>query len=76
MVFLDPITRLRLERGTERLHPLGKRVLAEFLAEGVRDGDDVGRLIARFQRYEPCSLELIRSLDGNRFVPSLRAVPR
>jgi hypothetical protein len=75
VVFLDRHDRFRIERGTQHLHPLGGRVLAEFLAEGVCEGDDVRRLIARFQRYEPCSLGLIRALDGDRFVPSLRAVP-
>ena len=76
MVFLALLDRLRVERGSEHLHRLGARVIAEFLAEGVREGDDVGRLITRLERYGPCSLGLIRALDGDRFVPSPRAVPR
>jgi len=41
MYFLDPLDRLRIERGARHLHRLGKRAIGEFLAEGIREGNDI-----------------------------------
>ena len=43
MVFLDPFTRRRLQRGVEHLHQLGPRATAEFLTEVA---DHIGGLPA------------------------------
>jgi hypothetical protein len=76
MYFLDPPSWFRVERGAHHLVLLGARGLAEFLAEGVREGDDLTILLARLQRYERCDPALLRALGGNQFPPRLQLVPR
>jgi hypothetical protein len=78
MVHLDPLSRLRLQRGAEHLHALGPRATAELLAEvGDRIGGMpciLGLLGEYQQRLAP---EMLRAAGGHRF-PSrpLRVVPR
>jgi hypothetical protein len=59
-----------------RLHALGPRVLAEFLAELGADSyrmTDIERRLERYARLDP---GIVRGLGGNRFPPrpSLRVV--
>jgi hypothetical protein len=76
MVFLDPLVRFRIERGSEHLHRLGARAVAEFLAEGIGEGDDTSSLLNRLQRYQQLDPALLRAVGGDRFPRRLRAVPR
>lgn len=63
MVHLDPLARLRLQRDVERLHSLGPRATAEFLAE-------VGRRIGGM----PCILGLLCEYQQQLSPSTLRAV--
>jgi hypothetical protein len=76
MVFLDPHDRFRIERGSEHLHRLGARAVAEFLAEGIADDDDTLSLLDRLQRYQQLDLALLRAVGGDQFAPRLTVVPR
>lgn len=76
MHFIDPHVRFRIERLVRHLVTLGERTTFEFLIEGVRDADDLSRLIDRLRQYERCSPELLRVLGGHRFPPRLSMVPR
>lgn len=78
MVFLDPLDRLRLQRGVEHLCRLGPRAVAEFLAEtsGQIGGLPciLGLLVEYERRLTPTRL---RAVGGDRFSRrSLRVVPR
>jgi hypothetical protein len=78
MVHLDPLARLRLQRGVEHLHALGPRATAELLAEvGQRIGGMpciIGLLAEFEQRLTPAMLQLT---GGDRFQRRpLRVVPR
>jgi hypothetical protein len=78
MIHLDPLDRLRLQRGAEHLHALGARAQAEFLVEiGTRIGGlpcILGLLGEYQQRLSP---QLLRAVGGHRFPPRpLRVVPR
>jgi hypothetical protein len=78
MVHLDPIIRLRLQRGAEHLHQLGARAQAEFLVEiGARIGGMpaiMGLLGEYQQRLSP---QMLRAIGGHRFAARpLRVVPR
>lgn len=75
MHFLDPHDRLCIERGSQHLHQLGPRAVAEFLAEGVSEGNDLTSLLDRLQRYQGCNPLLLRAIGGDRFPRWLRAVP-
>jgi hypothetical protein len=78
MIYLDPLVRLRLQRGVEHLHLLGPRATAELLTEvGHRIGGMpciLGLLGEYQQRLTP---GMLRATGGHRF-PSrpLRAVSR
>jgi hypothetical protein len=77
MVYLNPITRLRLQCDVEHLHALGPRATAELLAEvGHRIGGMpcILSLLGEYrQRLTP---EMIRHADADRFPPPpLHAVP-
>jgi hypothetical protein len=72
MYFLDPRDRFRIERSAQHLYSLGARSVAEFLAEGVGEGDDLTRLINRLQRYQHLTSAVIRTAGGDRFSPRLR----
>lgn len=77
MIYLDPLSRLRLQRGAEHLHRLGARPTAEFLAEvGHRIGG-MPAIFALLGEYEErLSPRLLRSAGGDRFPPRpLRLVP-
>ena len=73
---LDPLTRIRLQRGAERLHNLGPRAVAEALCEIA---DKIGgmpavlEVLAEFERGSP---EILASVGGDRFPPLLQTVPR
>jgi hypothetical protein len=75
MVFLNSLDRLRVERGAENLWRCDVRVLGEFFAEGIHEGDNLPRLLARFQRYGLADPEVVRDLGGNGFPPRLHLVP-
>jgi hypothetical protein len=75
MVFLDPLDRLRIERGSEHLHRLGARAIGEFLAEGIVDGDDTSSLLDRLQRYQQLDPALLRATGGDRLLPRVWLVP-
>lgn len=76
MVFLAPLDRLRIERGSAHLHQLGVRAIAEFLAEGIAEGDDTLSLFDRLQRYQHLDPAILRAVGGDKFPRRLRAVPR
>jgi hypothetical protein len=76
MYFINPHYRYRIERGARHLHQLGERAIGDFLAEGVHEGDDLSRLIARLGRYQECDPAVLRAIGGDRFSPRLTAVPR
>jgi hypothetical protein len=77
MVFLDPYDRFRIERGSEHLDLLGARAVAEFLAEGIADGDDITSLLDRLERYQQYGPALLRAVGGGRFPRRpLHPVPR
>jgi hypothetical protein len=78
MIHLDPLDRLRLQRGAEHLHSLGARATAELLAEvGHRIGGMpciLGLLCEYQQRLSP---QMLRAVGGDRFpIRPLRVVPR
>jgi hypothetical protein len=76
VIHLDPLDRLRLERGARHLHTLGPRVTAELLAEiGARTGGmpAIMRLLGEYKRFSP---QLLRAVGANRFPPRpLRELP-
>ena len=67
MIHLNPLARLRLQRGAEHLHALGARPVAEFLAEiGSRIGGmpAIFALLVEFEtRLAP---QMIRLASGER----------
>jgi hypothetical protein len=78
MAHLDPLDRLRLQRGAEHLHALGARAQAEFLVEiGARIGGlpcILGLLGEYQQRLNP---QLLRSVGGHHFpARPMLVVPR
>jgi hypothetical protein len=78
MIHLDPLDRLRLQRGAEYLHACGPRTQAEFLAEvGQRIGG-MPAIFTQLREYETrLSPQLLRAVGGHRFPPRpLRVVPR
>jgi hypothetical protein len=77
MIHLQPVDRMRLERGAEHLHALGARAQAEFLAElAARIGGLPATLglLAEYQaRLSPAT---VRAAGGDRFPARvLRRVP-
>jgi hypothetical protein len=76
MIFLDPLTRLRLQRNAEHLHTLGPRATAEFIAEL---SDRIGGLPAALGLLEEyrtrLSPSLLRQVGGNRFPAHIQQVP-
>ena len=78
MIHLDPLARLRLQRGVEHLHTLGPRATAELLAEvGHRIGGMpciLGLLCEYQQRFSP---KMLHAVGADRFpARPMRAVPR
>ena len=76
MVFLDSISRIRLQRGVERLHALGPRATAELLAEvGLRIGG-MPAIFTVLTEYERLTPQALRAAGGDRFPRQpLRVVP-
>jgi hypothetical protein len=77
MIHLDPLVRLRLQRGVEHLHSLGPRATAELLAEVghcIGGMPAIMRLLGEYeQRLSP---QMLRAVGGHRFPPRpLRLVP-
>ena len=77
MIYLDPLARLRLQRGAEHLCRLGPRATAEFLAEVAGRIGGAPCILDRLAEYEQrLSPTLLRSVGGDRFPPrALHAVP-
>jgi hypothetical protein len=78
MVRLDPLDRLRLQRGAEYLHLLGPRATAELLAEvGHRIGG-IPYILGLLGEYqERLTPQMLHATGGDRFPRrSLRAVSR
>lgn len=74
---MDPFATVRLQRGTEHLHRLGPRVIAEFLLELAGKIGGLPAATALLVEYERLSPRLIRATGGDRFPPRpLRSVPR
>jgi hypothetical protein len=78
MIHLDPLSRLRLQRGVEHLHLLGPRATAEMLAEvGHRIGDMPCILSLLGEYQQRLSPQMLRAAGGDCFpTRPLRAVPR
>lgn len=78
MVFLDPVSRLRLQRGAEHLHACGPRVVAEFLADLDHRIGGMPATIGLLAEYQArVSPALLRAVGGDRFPPRpLWVVPR
>jgi hypothetical protein len=78
MIHLDPLARLRLQRGAEHLHALGSRATAEFLIEvGSRIGGMPTVFTLLVEDEQHLTPQMIRLADGDRFPRQpLRAVPR
>lgn len=77
MVFLDPFTRRRLQRGVEHLHQLGPRATAEFLTEVADHIGGLPAIIGTLLEYERrLTPEKLRSTGGDRFPrPPISVVP-
>ena len=76
MVHLDPLVRLRLQRGAEHLHLLGPRALAEALAEIDHCIGGMPAILLVLGKYERFSPSLLRVVGGDRFPKRpLRVVP-
>jgi hypothetical protein len=71
---MDPFMAVRLQRGTEHLHRLGPRVIAEFLLELAERIGGLPAATALLVEYERLSPRLIRA-TGLQPQP-LRSVPR
>jgi hypothetical protein len=64
MIWLDPIVRLRLQRGVEHLHDLGPRATAEFLAEVADQIGGMPAIIGMLAEYEQMSPAALRAVGG------------
>jgi hypothetical protein len=78
VIFLDPLDRLRLQRGSEHLHLLGPRATAEFLTEIDRRIGGMPCILGILGEYQQrLSPQMLRALGGDRFpARPLRVVPR
>lgn len=75
---MNPLDRMRLERGAMHLHRCGPRATAEFLADVADHIGGMPCILARLAEYETrLSPEMLRAVGGDRFPPHpLRVVPR
>jgi hypothetical protein len=74
---MDHLTAVRLQRGTEHLHRLGARAIAELLAEVGDRIDGTPCIISLLTDYERrVTPEMLHVTGGDQFPPRLRAVPR
>jgi hypothetical protein len=77
VIFLDPLDRLRLQRGAEHLHLLGPRATAELLAEVGRRIGGMPCILGVLGEYQRLSPRLLRAVGGDRFpTRPLRVAPR
>jgi hypothetical protein len=78
MIYLDPLSRLRLQRGAEHLHALGPRATAELLAEVADRIGGMPAIMGLLTEYQQrLSPQLLRSVGGHRFpARPMRVVPR
>jgi hypothetical protein len=76
MVHLQPLDRLRLERGVLHLHNLGPRAEAEFLAELAGKIGGLPAILGLLAEYQAkLSPAKLRASGGDRFPPrALRRV--
>jgi hypothetical protein len=69
MVLLDPLDRLRLQRGVEHLHALGPRATAELLTEIGAQTGEMPAIMQLLAKYERLTQEVLRRLGGDGFPP-------
>ena len=77
MIYLQPLDRMRLQRGVEHLHSLGARATAEALAEVASRIGGLGAIMAILNDYQALSPQKVRRAGGDRFPsPPMREVGR
>ena len=78
MVHLDPLDRLRLQRGAEHLHRLGARATAELLAEVADRIGGLPCILGLLGEYQQrLSPQMLRTVGADRLpARRLRVVPR
>lgn len=77
MTNLQPIDRMRLQRGAEHLHRLGSRAIAEALAEVADRIGGMPAILSTLTEYERVTPTRLRAAGGDRFPPrQLHVVPR
>ena len=69
MVHLQPLDRLRLQRGSEHLHKLGARATAELLAELAGRIGGLPAILGLLNDYEHLPVRTLKALGGDRFPP-------
>jgi hypothetical protein len=69
MVHLQPLDRLRLQRGAEHLQRLGARAQAEFLAELAGRIGGMPAIQALLAEYSQLTPTTMRRAGGDRFRP-------
>jgi hypothetical protein len=75
VVHLQPIDRLRLQRGAEHLHNLGPRAQAEFLAELAARIGGMPACLSLLAEYQNLTVQKVRTVRADRFPPrALRQV--
>jgi hypothetical protein len=68
MIHLDPLSRLRLQRGVEHLHALGSRATAELLAEVADRIGGMPAIMGLLTEYQQrLSPQMLRAISGHRF---------
>jgi hypothetical protein len=73
---IDPLTKLRLQRGAEHLHCLGPRATAELLSEIAYRIGGMPCIIDLLGEYQHrVTPEILRAVGGDRFPPRLQLVP-
>jgi len=73
---MDPVDRIRLERGASHLSRLGPRAIAEAFAELTFRTDGLSAALAVLDQYQHLSPRVLAAVGGDRFPPRpLRAVP-
>ena len=67
---IDPLDRLRLQRGAEHLHLLGARATAEFVAELAARIGGLPAALGLFAEFESrLSPAMVRAAGGDKFPP-------
>jgi hypothetical protein len=78
MVYIHPVTRLRLQRDVEHLHALGSRATTEFLVDLTARIGGLPAALALLAEYERrITPAMLRATGGDRFPPRpLHLVPQ